>query len=213
MYENILSILITNNDNDLQIGVVKKGEESMIYASEEQVNNVKESIDALFSLSEKMLTPKEKAEEEKEKLIDIINDKTTDEEKLQFKDIYDEWKPNIELKMDTILRRNDTLYRVIKNLGAGNNLDIYPPESTPSLYEDLSKKTPQADGTPPQWVQPLGAHDAYKLGDIVQDEGFVWECTQGIPGSNNTTINTWKPAQYGWKKLGTVEEYMKGLNA
>lgn len=173
----------------------------------------KQVVELIESTKSEEEIQQEKREQEKEKLIDIINDKTTDEEKLEIKDIYDEWVPNITLEKDKIVRRNDTLYRVIKGLDASRNLDIYTPESTPSEYEDLTKKTPQEDGTPPQWVQPLGAHDAYKVGDIVQDEGFVWECEQGIAGEGGIKINTWKPSQYGWKKLGTVEEYMKGLNA
>ena len=53
------------------------------------------------------------------------------------------------------------------------------------------------DGTPtvPEYVQPTGAHDAYKKGDKVTFEGAVYESI--IDG------NVWTPRDYpaGWKKL------------
>lgn len=47
----------------------------------------------------------------------------------------------------------------------------------------------------PAWVQPTGAHDAYKVGDRVTFEGADYEST--IAG------NVWSPAAYpqGWRKL------------
>jgi hypothetical protein len=45
----------------------------------------------------------------------------------------------------------------------------------------------------PEWVQPIGAHDAYKIGDKVIFEGRVYESI--IDG------NTWSPTDYpaGWE--------------
>lgn len=44
------------------------------------------------------------------------------------------------------------------------------------------------------WVQPTGAHDAYKLGAKVTYQGFTWENT----GSN---ANVWAPGVFGWVKV------------
>ena len=53
-----------------------------------------------------------------------------------------------------------------------------------------------ADGeAPPDWVQPSGAHDAYKTGDQVTHKGGVW--TSAIDGS------VWEPGVYGWTRTPT----------
>jgi hypothetical protein len=50
------------------------------------------------------------------------------------------------------------------------------------------EKTP--DGSPPAWIQPTGAHDAYQSGDMVthNDEVYISE----------VDANTWEPGVYGW---------------
>jgi len=79
----------------------------------------------------------------------------------------------------------------------------------PQLYEVLQNHTSQADWTPdtavslykavgvtedgyPEWVQPLGASDAYNTGDIVSYNGVLYQST--IDG------NVWSPDTYptGW---------------
>lgn len=51
------------------------------------------------------------------------------------------------------------------------------------------------DGPPkaPAWVQPTGAHDAYKKGDRVTYEGAAWAST--------VDANVWAPGVHGWKKV------------
>ena len=80
----------------------------------------------------------------------------------------------------------------------------------PQLYQVLQAHTSAAEWTPdtavslykpigvsesgyPEWVQPLGASDAYNTGDIVSYKGDLYEST--IDG------NVWAPDVYpaGWK--------------
>lgn len=63
------------------------------------------------------------------------------------------------------------------------------PDATPSLYKAIGVT---AEGYP-EWVQPLGAADAYNTGDIVSFEGTLYEST--IDG------NVWSPVAHpdGWK--------------
>lgn len=80
----------------------------------------------------------------------------------------------------------------------------------PQLYQVLQEHTSSAEWTPdtapglykaigitedghPEWVQPLGASDAYNIGDIVSYKGEIYEST--IDG------NVWAPDAYpaGWK--------------
>lgn len=51
------------------------------------------------------------------------------------------------------------------------------------------------DGAPAEWVQPTGAHDAYKKGDWMTFQGAVYESI--IDG------NVWSPSAYpaGWNKV------------
>jgi hypothetical protein len=53
------------------------------------------------------------------------------------------------------------------------------------------RETPE-DDTPPEWVQPTGAHDAYQKGDRVTFQGSVYESL--------IDANVWSPSAYpaGW---------------
>lgn len=48
----------------------------------------------------------------------------------------------------------------------------------------------------PEWVQPTGAHDAYKLGDKVSHNGKHWEST-----ADN---NVWEPGGIGTEMLWSM---------
>lgn len=65
----------------------------------------------------------------------------------------------------------------------------WPPNTTVSLYKAIGV----TEGGYPEWVQPLGASDAYNTGDIVSHKGILYEST--IDG------NVWAPDAYpaGWK--------------
>lgn len=67
------------------------------------------------------------------------------------------------------------------------------PDATPSLYKPIGVTE---DGYA-EWVQPLGAADAYNTGDIVSFKGVLYESV--IDG------NVWSPEAYpaGWSKYGT----------
>lgn len=48
------------------------------------------------------------------------------------------------------------------------------------------------EGGVPMWVQPTGAHDAYKKGDQVTHKDGVW--------TSDSDGNVWEPGAYGWTK-------------
>ena len=73
------------------------------------------------------------------------------------------------------------------------------------LYKVIQPHTPQADWTPdatpalytevsvvewPEWVQPIGASDAYMKGDHVSHNDKHWE--------SDVDNNVWEPGVYGW---------------
>ena len=80
----------------------------------------------------------------------------------------------------------------------------------PQLYQVLQDHTSAAEWTPdtatslykavgidpsgiPLWVQPLGATDAYNLGDIVMHKEKKWE--------SSIDNNVWEPGVYGWEEV------------
>ena len=64
--------------------------------------------------------------------------------------------------------------------------EIYTPEEDISHY----KKVGVTEDGVPIWTQPLGATDAYKLGDEVSHKGNIW-----VSDYDN---NVWEPGVFGW---------------
>ena len=63
-------------------------------------------------------------------------------------------------------------------------------EWTPDTASSLYKKIGVTEDGYPEWVQPLGASDAYNTGDVVSYKGvlYVSDCDG----------NVWEPGVYGW---------------
>lgn len=80
------------------------------------------------------------------------------------------------------------LYQVLQD---HVSTEQWTPDATHSLYKAIGVTE---DGYP-EWVQPLGASDAYNTGDIVSYNGVLYESL--IDG------NTWSPEAYptGWKAI------------
>ena len=77
------------------------------------------------------------------------------------------------------------LYQVLQD---HTSAEEWKPDDAPSLYKKIGVAE---DGTP-EWVQPLGASDAYNTGDIVMYQGKKYKST--MDG------NVWPPDVYpqGW---------------
>ena len=80
------------------------------------------------------------------------------------------------------------LYQVLQ---AHTSAGEWAPNVSPGLYKAIGITE---DGYP-EWVQPLGASDAYNTGDIVSYNGELYRST--VDG------NVWAPDIYpqGWEKL------------
>ena len=89
-----------------------------------------------------------------------------------------------------------------------NDIRVYGDE----LYRCITAHTSQADWTPgtavslwvrisdpaeewPEWIQPLGAHDAYAQGAEVSHDGKHW--------TSDINASVYEPGVYGW--TGVVE--------
>lgn len=62
----------------------------------------------------------------------------------------------------------------------------WKPDETPSLYKKIGFNPSGI----PIWTQPLGASDAYMVGDLVEHKEQIW-----ISDVDN---NVWEPGVYGW---------------
>ncbi len=96
-----------------------------------------------------------------------------------------EWVPNEEVLLKDKRAFEGINYECIQ---AHTTQAQYTPPVTPALWRLVR------DGAQP-WVQPLGAHDAYQIGDMVTHNGDTWE--------NNTPNNVWEPGVYGWVLAST----------
>lgn len=63
----------------------------------------------------------------------------------------------------------------------------WAPDTADSLYKPIGV----TDEGYPEWVQPLGATDAYNTGDVVSHNGTLYVST--------VDANTWEPGVYGWE--------------
>ena len=63
-------------------------------------------------------------------------------------------------------------------------------EWVPDISTSLYKKIGVAENGYPEWVQPLGASDAYNTGDVVSHKEQLW--VSDVDG------NVWEPGVHGW---------------
>ena len=103
--------------------------------------------------------------------------------------LFPDWTPGAKVKPGDVLAWDGTLVEVIQ--GHTTQAD-WTPDKVPALWTPVRKV---AGAAPDEWVQPVGASDAYRKGDRVLFQGATYESV--------IDANTWSPAAYpaGWKKL------------
>ena len=79
------------------------------------------------------------------------------------------------------------LYQVLQE---HTSAEEWKPDTSPSLYKAIG----MADDGHPEWVQPIGASDAYNTGDVVSHKGVLY--ISDVDG------NVWEPGVYGWSEYG-----------
>lgn len=127
--------------------------------------------------------------EELRSTLDEITAAMTDEEALEHKVLFRLWKTDTTYQKDEKVRYGDNLYQCIQP--HTSQADWAPP-AVPALWRAFSL------AEYPEWVQPLGAHDAYGKGDTVTHNGKKW--VSELDG------NTWEPGVYGWIEVVETNE-------
>lgn len=100
--------------------------------------------------------------------------------------MFPSWTENWTGKAGTILMDEGNLYRSIHDVSVGQNTK---PSTTPSMWTLISNPAQEF----PKWIQPIGAHDAYSIGDKVMHSNKHWIST--VNG------NVWEPGVYGWEEV------------
>lgn len=106
-----------------------------------------------------------------------------DEAALSAMELFPAW----ELKSYAIgdrVRHNGTLYKCVQ---AHTALADWTPNAAPALWVAVSL----ADY--PEWIQPTGVHDTYRMGDKVSYNGKRYVST--------IDANTYAPGVYGWEEV------------
>ena len=97
-----------------------------------------------------------------------------------------DWAPWTGYRIGEHLTFDGSIYRVVQSHRSQH--DWRPPE-VPALYTLAGKTTTDPVGDDyPEWIQPIGGHDAYNTGDRVTFEGQIWESL--MDG------NVWSPIEY-----------------
>lgn len=108
----------------------------------------------------------------------------TDEDALQAVELYPAWQAGTAYTVDERIRYNSTLYRCVQ---AHTSQADWTPDATPALWTVVSLDEW------PEWVQPTGAQDAYRVGDKVSHDSKHW--------INTLDYNAYEPGVYGWDEV------------
>lgn len=105
----------------------------------------------------------------------------SDEKALENIYLYPLWKEGIDAEKDKRYRFGETLYKCIQ---PHTTQADWTPDATPALWVVVSLDEW------PEWVQPIGASDAYNQGDKVSHNEKHW--------ISDVDANVWEPGVYGW---------------
>ena len=116
--------------------------------------------------------------------IDGLAANQTDEILIDNMAAFPHWNGDGEQYLTGMLVQYDgKLYRVIQ---PHTSQPDWTPDKVPALFVRVSVEEF------PEWVQPTGAHDAYKHGDKVKFDNKHWVST--------VNDNVWQPGVYGWNE-------------
>lgn len=114
----------------------------------------------------------------------------------EFPDLFVKWDENFRGKAGSIVQDEGQLYRSIHDItDAGQNRK---PSETPSMWTHIGNPLEEF----PEWVQPIGAHDAYAQGAKASHGGKNWV--------SDVDNNVWEPGVYGWTEYAEPAEAQEG---
>ena len=97
---------------------------------------------------------------------------------------FEEWKHSIKYEVGQLRQYEGILYKCIQEHTSQAD---WTPDAAVSLWDNAANPAEEW----PQWSQPIGAHDAYALGDKVtyNEQHYI----------STVDNNVWQPDVYGWE--------------
>ena len=120
------------------------------------------------------------------KLIEKAVISLSDEEALTGIELFPHWSDSKEYKTDDRVQYNGVLYKCLQS---HTSQASWTPSNSPSLWVRVDDPSIEF----PEWIQPTGATDAYRLGAKVSHLGKHWIST--------IDFNTYEPSVYGWDEV------------
>lgn len=146
-----------------------------------------------------VIPPQPQTEPDTETMMDAVKkmfatqaETLTDEEALEVAAIFSTWASKVKeaeasgkgVEAGERLWYNGKLYKVVQpHIPQAD----WTPDKTPALYTEVSVVEW------PEWVQPIGASDAYMKGAHVAHNDKHWE--------SEVDNNVWEPGTYGWVEV------------
>lgn len=97
--------------------------------------------------------------------------------------VFAEWASGVSYAVGNIRTYGEKLYKCVQ---AHTSQADWTPDVVPALWTRIGDPAEEW----PEWSQPIGAHDAYQIGDKVSYNAKHWV--------SNTANNVWQPGVYGW---------------
>ena len=119
-------------------------------------------------------------------LIEQLSVNLDDETALEAVELFPKWKTDKEYKVDDRVSYEGTLYKCLQ---AHTSQATWTPDVAPSLWVRVDNPAEEF----PEWIQPVGATDAYAIGAKVSHNNKHW-----ISDYDN---NVWEPGVYGWSEV------------
>lgn len=116
-------------------------------------------------------------------LIEKAAQSLSDADSLEAVHLFEHWQPGEDYPADKKLQYNGELWKVLQ---PHTSQADWTPDTAVSLYVRVDDPAIEY----PDWHQPLGSHDAYRLGAKVSHNGQHWHST--------IDYNTYEPGVYGW---------------
>lgn len=117
------------------------------------------------------------------KKIELAANTMKDEDALNAVDLFSEWKIGVRYSVDTRIRYNEVLYRVVQS---HTSQEDWTPDIATSLFAKVLIPQPEVL---PEWEQPSSTNP-YMKDDKVKHNGLKWIST--------IDNNVWEPSVYGW---------------
>lgn len=110
-------------------------------------------------------------------------------------DVFDPWEAGVIYSAgDLRSYGNDFSLALYRCIQGHTSQEDWTPDKAASLWVCIADPAEEW----PEWRQPIGAHDAYAMGDKVSHAGKCWV--------SSADGNVWEPGVFGWEEVVNGED-------